>query len=148
MSARLGELRAGMRGVKRGGDLRERRAVLDHVHRGRERGQRRGGEQHGEPESELDLDEALEAQRQDVIAIAKTADGGEVQRAEHEETGQDHDLGREHHAVGGPDQRLDSVDVVQGEAHARRPPGSVTCRQRQGREAAQCLGGPRPRVPC
>ena len=79
------------------------------------------------------------------VGVAKTADGGEVQRAEHEEPAEDHHLGREHHAVGGPDQRGDSVDVERRQPQARGHQGDHR-RQRQGGEAAQCPGGPRPRA--
>ena len=148
ISARRRRAERGQRGVKRVATSRERRAVRDDVDGGRQRGQRRGGEEHGEPESELDLDEASEpAQRQRRRRHPKPADGGEVERAEHEETGQDHDLGRDHHAVGGADQGREPVDVVQGEAHARGHQDGDRRQRQRPRSAADRPGAAMARAP-
>ena len=142
-----GELREGIRGVKRV-------ATSASVARSRTTSTAGGSEVSDaaanstvSPSPSSTSTKRLQTQGQDVVGVAKTADGGEVQRAEHEETSENHHLGREHHAVGRPDQRGEPVDVVQGEAQARRHQDGHR-RQRQRREAAQGLGGPRSPRPC
>src|SRR5947207_2123534 len=131
-------------------DLGERRAVRDHVDRGRERGQRRRDEQGREAEAELDLDEPTEPRGADVGLRREPAHRDEVHRAEEQEGGEDRHLGEHHHAVRGPEQREDAADEREREREAAGHEDPDR-RERERREASeqerrpQALAPPEPR---
>src|SRR6059036_54121 len=131
-------------------DLGERRAVRDHVDRGRERGQRRRDEQGREAEPELDLDEPTEPRGADVGLRREPAHRDEVHRAEEQEGGEDRHLGEHHHAVRGPEQREDAADEREREREAAGHEDPDR-RERERREASeqerrpQALAPPEPR---
>jgi hypothetical protein len=78
------------------------------------------GEEHGDAESQLDLDEATQAHPRHVAGRGEPAHREEIEGAQGEQESEDGDLGQHHHPVGGADHRIGPVDVDDGEPDAAR----------------------------
>ena len=121
--------------------LRRGSAICHHVHRGRERGERRRREQDGDADPDLGLDERPHPGPR--RALGDPAAHEEiVEAAQHERARHQRDLGQDHDAVAGADERAEVTDVAEREREAGRQHQPHPDHGEEG-EAAEGLGGER-----